>query len=194
MLTSSRLTLRPLVIEDAQNSLDLELRNREFFSKFSVTRFESFYTLERQVEGIKRAKQAWDSEAMLRFGVFLNGTGELIGTVALNDIIRGGIQSCYIGYTLDHIHNGKGYTSEAVAMVVKYGFDVLKLHRIEAGVMPTNIASQKVLEKCGFVREGLARKNVNINGRWEDHYSYGIINPIDELIDSLNEERTVEPE
>ncbi|MRS03541.1 N-acetyltransferase, partial [bacterium] len=90
------------------------------------------------------------------------------------------IQSCFIGYTLDQELNGKGYASEAVRGMVDYGFNVLNLHRIEAGVMPSNLPSQRVLEKCGFIREGLARKNVNINGKWEDHYTYGIVNPKDE--------------
>lgn len=180
MINIGRLTLRPLNEEDAQKSLDMEIRNRDFFAKYSISRSESFYTLERQTESIKRAKKAMEDDVMYRFGIFLNETGELIGTVAFNDIIRGGIQSCFIGYTLDKEHNGKGYGSEVVKGMVDYGFNILNLHRIEAGVMPSNVPSQRVLEKCGFTREGLARKNVNINGKWEDHYTYGIVNPKDE--------------
>jgi ribosomal-protein-alanine N-acetyltransferase len=180
MITTERLTLRPLSEEDASEFLALEIRNRDFFAKYSISRSESFYTLDRQIESIKRAKKAMEDDAMYRFGIFLKETGKLIGTVAFNDIIRGGIQSCFIGYTLDLELNGKGYASEAVRGMVDYGFNVLNLHRIEAGVMPSNLPSQRVLEKCGFIREGLARKNVNINGKWEDHYTYGIVNPKDE--------------
>ena len=180
MLTSSRLTLRPLIEEDAAIYLELELRNRELFAKHSVSRTPEFYTLERQIASIKRAKQGWEEDTKYNFGIFLNETGELIGSIALNEVIRGGLQSCYLGYSMAQEHNGKGYMSEAVALLLKYAFEVLKLHRIEAGVMPVNIGSQRVLEKCGFVREGLARKNVNIQGKWEDHYSYGIVNPADE--------------
>ena len=55
----------------------------------------------------------------------------------------------------------------------------VKLHRIEAGVMPRNLASIRVLEKAGFHKEGIARKNVKINGKWEDHQLLAVINPND---------------
>ncbi len=58
---------------------------------------------------------------------------------------------------------------EAVRLMVDYAFTELKLHRIEAGVMPRNLGSIRVLEKAGFHREGIARSNVLINGKWEDH-------------------------
>ena len=181
MLISERLTLRPFEEEDANIYLEMEVKNRELFSKYSVSRTPEFYTLERQIETIRRAKQGWEEDTKYNFGIFLNETGELIGSIALNEVIRGGLQSCYLGYSMALEHNGKGYMSEAVALLIKYAFEVLKLHRIEAGVMPVNIGSQRVLEKCGFVREGLARKNVNIQGKWEDHYSYGIVNPADDV-------------
>jgi ribosomal-protein-alanine N-acetyltransferase len=66
--------------------------------------------------------------------------------------------------------------TEAVRLVVSYAFNELKLHRLEAGVMPHNIGSIKVLEKSGFHKEGIAKKNVKINGRWEDHQVLAIVN------------------
>ena len=73
-------------------------------------------------------------------------------------------------------HNGRGIMTEAVRLVVSYAFHDLKLHRIEAGVMPHNVASIKVLEKAGFHQEGISRKNVKINGEWQDHVLLAIIN------------------
>lgn len=100
--------------------------------------------------------------------------------------MRGSLQSAVIGYFLDHHHNGKGYATEAIKALVDYAFEELHLHRIEAGVMPRNLPSQRVLEKAGFHREGIARKNVNINGIWEDHQVLAILNPNDE-IEEINE-------
>ena len=179
MLTSERLTLRPLEESDASTCLALEVKNRALFSKYSGSRKPAFYTLEYQIESIRRAKKGWEEDTKYDFGIFLIETGQMIGGIALNEVMRGVLQSCYVGYSLDGEYNGKGYMSEAVGLIVTYAFEVLKLHRIEAGVQPVNIGSQRVLEKCGFVREGLARKNVNIQGKWEDHYSYGILNPAD---------------
>ncbi|MGZ4160285.1 MAG: GNAT family N-acetyltransferase, partial [Neobacillus sp.] len=76
----------------------------------------------------------------------------------------------------DQTHNGKGIMTEAVQLVVDYAFNVLGLHRIAAGVMPYNIGSIRVLEKAGFEKEGIARKNVMINGKWQDHEILSIIN------------------
>lgn len=113
---------------------------------------------------------------MYAFGIYLSKTDELIGNVALSHISRGPAQSCMIGYTLDEQHNGKGYMTEAVKMAVAYGFETLKLHRIQAGVMPHNTPSIKVLEKAGFHKEGIAKENVQINGKWQDHLILAIIN------------------
>jgi ribosomal-protein-alanine N-acetyltransferase len=59
--------------------------------------------------------------------------------------------------------------TEALKLALEIGFKDLKFHRITAGVNPTNVASLKVLEKVGFVREGYARKNLRVGGEWCDH-------------------------
>ena len=70
----------------------------------------------------------------------------------------GDLQSCYTGFTLDKEHNAKGYTTEALQLVVDFAFRELKLHRIEAGAMLDNIASIRVLEKWGLKRRYSERK------------------------------------
>jgi ribosomal-protein-alanine N-acetyltransferase len=64
---------------------------------------------------------------------------------------------------------------EAVATLLPVAFGTLRLHRIEAATMLNNAASIRVLEACGFEREGLARSYLKINGRWEDHLLYARI-------------------
>lgn len=91
--------------------------------------------------------------------------------------VRGSLQSAFIGYFLDGKHNGKGYATKAVKLIVDYAFNELKLYRIEAGVMPHNKASIRMLEKAGFHKEGITRKNVKIKGKWEDHQVLAIIHP-----------------
>lgn len=168
--------LRTLEASDAENVLDLQLRNKDFFRKYSGTRTEDFYTLDFQLDAITKSISQMEKEEKYTFGIFLKETDALIGTISLSEILRGPLQSCFIGYTLDKAHNGKGYTSEAVRLLVDFGFKELKLHRIEAGVMPHNLGSIRVLEKAGFHKEGIARKNVEIDGKWEDHQVLAIIN------------------
>jgi len=97
--------------------------------------------------------------------------------VFLTEIIRGSLQSCWIGYYLDEAQNGHDYATEAVRLIVNYAFDNLRLHRVEAGVMPHNVDSVRVLERVGFENEGLSKKNVRINGVWANHFHLAIVNP-----------------
>ena len=77
-----------------------------------------------------------------------------------------------IGYSIDEQFVGKGIASEAAHIVKTFGFEHVHLNRIEAYVSPRNHGSIKVLEKNEFLREGLLRKLLFINGKWEDHYMY----------------------
>jgi ribosomal-protein-alanine N-acetyltransferase len=175
-LKSKNIFLKNLEVTDADALLKLELRNKDFFQTYTSLRVDSFYTLEGQVTRIKRNEQLLEDDQYYFFGIFLNETDELIGVIMLSEVLRGSLQSCYVGYFLDRKNNGKGFMTEAVRLVVRFAFEQLKLHRLEAGVMPHNLGSIRVLEKAGFHKEGIAKKNVKINGRWEDHQILAIIN------------------
>lgn len=172
---SKNIYIRFLKETDAAAVLDLNLRNREFFQKYVTTRSDDFYTIGYQENLIRESITKRENDEKYVFGIFLRDTDELIGNVTLSEVLRGALQSCFIGYYLDFQHNGKGYMTEVVKLAVDFGFNELHLHRIEAGVMPHNIGSMRVLEKAGFQKEGIARKNVKINGRWEDHQVLAII-------------------
>ncbi len=94
--------------------------------------------------------------------------------MSLSQIFHGPFRSCIVGYFLDEAVNGRGYTTEALGLVVGHAFGELGLHRVQAGVMPRNVGSIRVLEKLGFRREGLALRYLRINGVWEDHLLYAI--------------------
>ncbi|MBV7506645.1 GNAT family N-acetyltransferase [Bacillus sp. sid0103] len=175
---SKNIYIRPFSEEDAVSLLQLQTENRHFFEKFSMERNKDFYTVDTQLQRIQAYQQESSNDQSYSFGIFKN-EGGLIGTINLFQVLRGSLQSAFIGYFLDKKQNGKGYTTEAVKLLVDYAFKELKLHRIEAGVMPHNIGSIRVLEKSGFHQEGLALKNVKINGKWEDHQVLAIINPND---------------
>ena len=66
--------------------------------------------------------------------------------------------------------------SEALKKIINIAFNELKLHRIEANIMPKNLASQKLVQKFSFKNEGLSKKYLKINGLWEDHYHYVLLN------------------
>lgn len=175
----SNIYIRPLILSDSVELLSLEKRNRAFFENYSIEHPENYWTLESHKELIVKWEQNTKKELEYRFGIFKIGDDTLIGTIGLFQVFRGPRESALLGYSLDREHNGKGYTTEATKLVVNFAFEILKLHRIEAGVMPDNIGSIRVLEKAGFHKEGIALKNVKINGAWEDHQMLAIINPKD---------------
>ena len=176
MEKTQEIFIRQLEFSDAEDLLKLEVENRDFFQLYSPLKDEKFYTIDGQVERIEKNVLLTKQDSVYSFGIFLTDSKQLIGNVTLSEVARGNYQSCWVGYYLDRKHNGKGYMTKAVKLVVDYGFNELKLHRIEAGVMPHNIRSIKVLEKAGFHKEGIAIENVKINGRWENHQTLAIVN------------------
>ncbi|MFL0247310.1 GNAT family N-acetyltransferase [Candidatus Clostridium stratigraminis] len=174
-LTGNRIYIRFLEDSDAEALLDLHIRNSELFQRYSPTFAEDYYTLDSKREYIIKSIKQREEDKSYNFGIYLKDNGKLIGDVDLFNIARGALQRCLIGYSLDKQYNGKGYTTEAVTLAVEFAFNVLKLHRIDAGTMLNNIGSMRVLEKAGFHREGIEQKGVKINGQWEDHQVFAII-------------------
>ncbi len=149
---------------------DYYQRNREFLQPFDPEREEGFFTSEGQ--RLLLDQEVRDREAGTSYRFYIVPAEEpekVIGFVGLNNVVRGAFQSCFLGYKLDGDYLGRGYMPMAVDMLTGYAFETLGLHRIEANVMPRNRASLRVLEKCGFVNEGLSPAYLRINGVWEDH-------------------------
>ncbi|MEC1748900.1 GNAT family N-acetyltransferase [Bacillus mojavensis] len=180
MLKGHTIYIRPLETEDAEENLRLQSENREFFEQFSMIRADDYYTIEGQRKRIEQYQQRLENDQEYHFGIFTNTDHTLIGTVSLFQMIRGALQCAFIGYFLDKAHNGKGLMTEAVRLVVDYAFHELKFIALKPVSCLAILGSMRVLEKAGFHKEGIARKNVRINGKWEDHQVLAILNPDDE--------------
>lgn len=106
--------------------------------------------------------------------MFLTRHDELIGRVALSNVSRGAWQNATLGYYIDKASTRKGYATDAVRLALQFAFGSAGLHRVQAAVLPRNVASRRVLEKAGFVREGRSTKYLQINGVWEDHEMFAV--------------------
>jgi len=91
-----------------------------------------------------------------------------------------------IGYELLPSHRGKGLMPEALAAMIRFGFERMELHRVEANIDPGNVASRRVLEKLGFVCEGVKRENWFHEGKFTDTPHYGLLRADFEKIASLS--------
>jgi len=176
IVETDRLTLRILDATMAESVLAYYKINMAFLQPWEPLRNDGFYTYETQFTSLALDAQAMDRGEMLRYWIYLKDGAEPIGSIALTNIIRGVFKSCFLGYKLSEKEGGKGYMTEAIEKIIEIAFQDLKLHRIEANIMPHNLKSRKAVEKLGFKEEGLSEKYLKINDKWEDHYRFALIN------------------
>ena len=114
------------------------------------------------------------SEEKRALALFLSrrDDGRLMGAITLDNIRRGPSQSASVGYWIGPEFSRQGFMSEALAAVVDHAFGALDLSRVEAACLAENAASRALLERSGFIREGVAKSYLQIRGRWRDHLIY----------------------
>ncbi|MEO7908208.1 MAG: GNAT family N-acetyltransferase [Roseiflexaceae bacterium] len=178
-LRTDRLRLKVLGPEFARQSLDYYARNQAFLTEWNPTPRADFYTLPYHQERLQSELGLMQEGRLARFWLFKHDDAALttaIGNLGFNNIVRGAFQSCHLGYQLDQREINQGFMTEALRRAIAFAFDQLKLHRIEANVIPRNLRSSRVLAKLGFTEEGLARQYLKINGVWEDHVHFVLLN------------------
>jgi [ribosomal protein S5]-alanine N-acetyltransferase len=124
--------------------------------------------LKRYVEDL-RTDQAYP------FFLFRKSDNAIVGGLTLANIRRGVAQAGSLGYWMGERYAGHGYMTAAVRALIPFSFGSLRLHRLEAACIPTNVASIRLLERTGFMREGFAREYLCINGTWQDHLLYALL-------------------
>lgn len=177
-LETNRLVLKVLDENSASQVLDYYERNHEFLEEWEPVKGPEFYTIGYQQEALrKELSKITSGEA---FRVWLYKKEEIhtktIGSIGLNNIVYGAFLSCHLGYKLDQEEINLGYMTEALEKVIEFAFTALRLHRIEANIMPRNLRSMRVVRKLGFYDEGIAQKYLRINGTWEDHIHMVLLN------------------
>jgi [ribosomal protein S5]-alanine N-acetyltransferase len=184
VLHSDRLALRTIDQTFAARCLDYVVRNREFFEAWNPAVDKTFYTLAFQENRLRLERELRSQDRAVRLWLFRRedrAFERIVGDLAFSNIVRGAFQSCHLGYKIDGAEGSHGLMTEALARAITFAFEKLKLHRIEANIMPRNARSIRVVEKLGFVNEGLSRKYLKIAGVWEDHLHYVLLNPDEEM-------------
>ncbi len=177
-LPGSRVTLRPLTAGDWAEWQAVRKANRSWLESWEP--FTEMGTSDpvHDAEAFRVRCSAWDRQrhfdAGYGFGIFLSDKGPFVGEVSLGSLQRGPFQSANVGYWIDEAHAGQGYMPEAVAVILRYAFETINLHRVEVAVVPRNHASRRVAEKLGLREEGTSQRFLQIRGVWEDHVRYAI--------------------
>jgi ribosomal-protein-alanine N-acetyltransferase len=125
---------------------------------------------------INKIHEDWKRRVILKWGIALREDNHLIGSITLFNLDFNH-RRAEIGYALGRPYWGQGYMHEALMALLKYAFEELNLHRIEADVDPRNTASIKTVERLGFQREGYLRERWQVNGEIQDAFFYGLLRP-----------------
>jgi ribosomal-protein-alanine N-acetyltransferase len=178
---STRLLGRRVVLRAPRPGDVPELRallraNATHLSPWSPSRpAASWSSLVEVSRAVARERQEWRRGEAFVLLVALRERGQpLIGRVALTQVVRGGFQNASLGYWIARDRQSRGLGTEAVELALRLAFSQLGLHRVQAAVMPRNLASRRLLDKLGFRQEGLAHRYLQIAGRWEDHVLYAL--------------------
>jgi [ribosomal protein S5]-alanine N-acetyltransferase len=178
-LESDRLLFRKILLSDAKDLL--LLRSNDDVMKFmDVIRFESIADAEKMVQTVS---ESYDKETGINWGIIEKQSNSFIGYFGFWRMIP---EHCRaeIGYALKREYWGKGYMYETINKIVRFGFEEMKLHSIEANVNPANEKSKKVLERVGFKKEAYFRENYLFDGKFLDSVIYSLLEK--DLTDELS--------
>lgn len=162
-LESERLLLRELSAKDA-DAVHAFRSDEQVMKHIGRTRSKNVQDSLGLIERIAKDRTA---NAGITWGIVLKESGELIGTIGFYRMKKEHFRA-EIGYVMASNYWGRGLMSEAIQSVVKYGFDEMGLHSIEADTDPLNTRSMKVLQRNGFTQEGLFRESYFFDGKFFD--------------------------
>jgi ribosomal-protein-alanine N-acetyltransferase len=165
--TGRRVFIRPPAPEDEAELIRLVRASRRLHAGWIA----AAATPQAFAAHLRRNENA-DFESFL---VCRNGDGAIVGSANLSQIFMGPFQSAYMGYWAGAPFAGQGYMTEGVGLVLTHAFRVLKLHRVEANLQPTNTASRALVQRLGFRMEGYSPRYLKVAGRWRDHERWALL-------------------
>lgn len=171
-IEAERLTLRPPVHGDFRAWVGLRHESREFLSPWEPTWASDHLSRKAFTNRVYWAQRSISNGTAMPLFMFRREDNALVGAITLDHIKRGPAQSGITGYWIGQPFARQGFMREAIQTVVHHAFTVMDLSRIEAGCLPENAASRRLLEQCGYKYEGVAQSYLQINGRWRNHVLY----------------------
>jgi ribosomal-protein-alanine N-acetyltransferase len=174
-LLTDRLLMRPPQMRDFEQWAKLRRDSQAFLAPW-----EPEWSRDHLSSRAFRNRVVW-AERAIREGeayplfLFRQKDGQVIGGITLSNVRRQPAQAATLGYWVGEAYAMQGYMTEALTVVQDHAFRTLDLSRLEAGCLADNIASRRLLERCGFKYEGVAQAFLQIDGQWRDHVIYALL-------------------
>lgn len=176
MIETKRCILRLPRNDETQKLLEFYKSNQDHLAPWDPIMPNNFLTLDYWENKISEYHNEYEKQQTLRFHIFLKESDELIGMANFSRIVRGVFHCCGLGYRISAKYEGQGLMSESLRGAINHIFDELNFHRIEANFIPSNIRSENLLRKIGFIKEGYAKDYLLIAGKWQDHVLNSLTN------------------
>lgn len=169
-VAAGALTLRPVRLSDARRWSRTRIAEEPRLRPFEATVTERWAD---RHAAVRWPALCLSQRSAARRGVLIplviEVDGKYAGQITLGNIMRGPLQSAWIGYWVAGPFTGGGVATGAVAQLVDHAFGPMGLNRLEATVRPENTASRAVLTSAGFDEVGLIRRYMHVDGAWRDH-------------------------
>jgi ribosomal-protein-alanine N-acetyltransferase len=166
-----RVFLRKPAARDEDEYLALRRRSAAFLGSWEPLPARGSTSARQFAEWLRTSRRGRHEKLL----VFRIQDGALLGAVNVNEIVRGPSQSAFLGYWIGAPYARQGYMTEALQLALRHAFRVLRLHRVEANIMPANRASITLVRRAGFRCEGHSPRYLKIAGRWADHERWALL-------------------
>lgn len=169
--------IRLINAADVAELADYYQRNRTHFLPWEPVRRADFYQPETMLNCILAAEGAFHADQQVKLGVFCRQRSGMIASIDFSQIVRGPLQACFVGYSIDAQRQGQGLMQEFMSASLNYMFNQFNMHRVMATYVTSNCRSGRLLERLGFEKEGYAKSYLNMAGTWQDHILTALVNP-----------------
>lgn len=178
IIETPRLILKALDYTYASKLLEFVSNGRQDFERYETTKAPEFYTVKYQKLILDTEYKLMMQQKYARYYIFeKDNANKIIGTVSFGFFRPIPFSSCSLGYKLLRQYRGNGYMHEACSHAIPHIFEELGLHQIFAYIMPENVDSIRLIHKLGFQNEGLSKQGLCVQGVWQDHFVFKLINP-----------------
>ena len=167
----SRLRLRPLTSRDGEDWRQMRLLDESWLRPVEPTPWDTWETSHDEASWRSYfAHLRTQANAGAVVPLVIEVDGKFAGQVTIGNIQHGRVSEAWIGYWVFSAHMGRGVATAACALGTDHAFSRIGLHRVTATYLPRNPASGKVLTATGYREEGYLRRNLHIDGHWQDHH------------------------